>query len=329
MSDGAKEATSATTPTPPRSSLRQGGNGRARPAKTRNGEAGSRVVKGMRWLHVVFVVRLLGQATPDGGAIMTETAENMDKALDARRQYIYQQKVRASLVRSNGHMARREKREYDVTPAPGATEKKLVRLEGEYFKGKETIRYSQLGFKHKGMDIDGELMEELIDELVSARKSRDGIPKSLFPLSVAKLPNYKFTFHETQALRGRPAHHITFEPARKETCVVIGGDDDECAAPWKGDAWIDAEDLQPVQMQTQLAFAIPRAVRVLLGTNLRQTGFAVSYRRLAPGVWFPVSYGAEFRIDVLFGYKRTITLSMENSDFRRTNAESKIQFHPE
>ena len=48
----------------------------------------------------------------------------------------------------------------------------------------------------------------------------------------------------------------------------------------------------------------PLLVRVVPGGNIRQTGFAVSYQRVAENVWFPVSYGSEFRLDVLFGYKR-------------------------
>ena len=48
----------------------------------------------------------------------------------------------------------------------------------------------------------------------------------------------------------------------------------------------------------------PLLVRGVPGGNIRQTGFAVSYQRVAENVWFPVSYGSEFRLDVLFGYKR-------------------------
>jgi hypothetical protein len=68
-------------------------------------------------------------------------------------------------------------------------------------------------------------------------------------------------------------------------------------------------------------------VRAVFGSNLRQSGFAVTYQRLAENVWFPVSYGTEFRLDVLFGYKRVITLSLESVNFKRTEADTSIEFH--
>ena len=63
-----------------------------------------------------------------------------------------------------------------------------------------------------------------------------------------------------------------------------------------------------------------------MGINLRQLGFSLNYQRVSDGVWFPATYGTEFRITVFWGYKRTITLSMENTDFRKTDAQSTVQF---
>ena len=73
---------------------------------------------------------------------------------------------------------------------------------------------------------------------------------------------------------------------------------------------------------------MPWGVKVFLGTNLRQTGFSVSYVRVDSGVWFPATYGTEFRLDLLFGYHRVITLAMDSNDFRKTGAESEITFQP-
>jgi hypothetical protein len=72
---------------------------------------------------------------------------------------------------------------------------------------------------------------------------------------------------------------------------------------------------------------VPWAVRTFLGTNLRQTGFAITYLRVADGVWFPATYGTEFEVDVLFFYKRTIAMNMESGDFQRTDATSKIEYN--
>jgi hypothetical protein len=90
--------------------------------------------------------------------------------------------------------------------------------------------------------------------------------------------------------------------------------------------WIDEEDYQPTRIDTKLAKGIPWGIRVFMGINIRQLGFSLTYERVAPGVWFPATYGTEFRVQVFWGYKRTVTLSMENTDFRKTDAESTVQF---
>jgi hypothetical protein len=43
-------------------------------------------------------------------------------------------------------------------------------------------------------------------------------------------------------------------------------------------------------------------------------------------VYFPVSYGGEFDLKVVFFYKRVLTISLENMDFRRTQADSRITY---
>jgi hypothetical protein len=47
---------------------------------------------------------------------------------------------------------------------------------------------------------------------------------------------------------------------------------------------------------------------------------------VAENVWFPVSYGTEFRFNVPWGYKRTVTLSLVSSDFQKASAASKIEY---
>lgn len=269
----------------------------------------------------------------DPGEIMEKMAARMEAALDARRQYVYRQSVRARILKTNGQRAREEKREYTATPGPERTEKHLDSLAGEYHKSKkEIIRYDQPGFKKEGLDIDGEVMEDLVKSLVDSRKSRDGIPHSAFPLRTKDLPGYKFTYLAAAEVQGRPVHRIGFEPRKKENCLVLGDDDDEgddeddCTTAWKGEAWVDTEDLQPVRLFSDSTFRMPRAVKMFLGTNLQQVGFNVNYVRVAPGVWFPSSYGSEFRVDVLFKYKRVITLSLESKEFQKAGADSTIRY---
>lgn len=275
-----------------------------------------------------FIIQAAVAAADDNpAAIMAKAAANVEKAVDSRRQFVYRQFIVSSLVRSNGKIARKENREYEVFPTESSTEKKLVSLRGEVRRGKKITPYTEVGFKDKSFDIDGDLIRELTDELVDAKDSRDGIPPSLFPLRAADLPGYRFTLLEEVEYQGRRTYKVRFEPAMKRTCINIGGDDDECDGPsWKGEAWIDRDDLQPVRIFTQQAFQIPWGIKVFLGTNVRQSGFAVSYQRVADNVWFPVSYGTEFRLNVLFGYKRTITLSLVSSGFQKTDVSSRIKY---
>ena len=273
---------------------------------------------------------------PDALAIMQKMAAKSEASLEARRQYVYKQRVSARLVRTNGQVARAEKREYTAAPGAERTEKTLVSLAGEYHKSKkEIIRYDKPGFEKGGMDIDGGLMEDLIDDLANDAKSRDGIPASVFPFRARDLKFFKFTYSGVTEVKGRKAHRIAFEPvAKKSNCLNFGGDEDDkedrsCSSrPWKGEVVVDAEEHQPVRMFTDLTFKMPWVAKVFFGTNIRQTGFSVSYARLAPDVWFPATYGTEFRLDLLFGYKRTITLAMDSSDFQRTETKSEITFAP-
>src|SRR5262249_36652317 len=142
-------------------------------------------------------------------------------------------------------------------------------------------------------------------------------PHTLFPLASKDLQYYKFTMKGRTEVQGRPAYQVGFEPAIRELCVGIGAKDKCMSRPWKGEAWVDAAEFQPVRIVTELATQIPWGVRVFLGTNLRQTGFSITYRRVAENMWFPATYGTEFRLNVLWGYRRTVTLSVESSEFQK------------
>ena len=247
--------------------------------------------------------------------IMAKVAANMERAAAGRQQFVYSQTVRSRFIRTNGNVARQETRIYSVVPLPGATEKKLVSVAGEIHQGRNIMKYTDPKTRGKGLDIDGELLDGLTKDLVDDKDSRDGIPKSLFPLGAEALANYDFRLIDTKDYKGRLTHHLTFQPKK-------GSRD----SPWKGDAYIDAAEYQPVNIATGLNFKMPLFVRVVFGSNIRQTGFAVTYQRVAENVWFPVSYGTEFRLDVLFGYKRVITMALTSSGFKRTAADSNIQF---
>ena len=282
----------------------------------------------MKALLLCLAFPAFAQTGDDAPAIMEKMAANMEKAAEGRRQYLYQQSIKGSILRTDGNFSRKESREYTVTPQPAGTEKKLVSLKGEYRKGKQTIAYTEPGFKYKDEDIDGELLSDLIDDLTDDKDSRDGISESLFPLRTKDLSSYRFTMKRRTEYKGRPAYDITFEPLPShDVCIHVGDEGHDCEdRPWKGEVWIDAEDMQPVRIDTALGRKIPWVVRSVLGTNLKQLGFSVAYTRVAEGIWFPSTYGTEFRVDLLWFYKRTIALSLTNSGFQRTQANSTITY---
>jgi len=267
-------------------------------------------------MAVITAGAAMAQA-PDVAAIMARVGENQERASQLRREFTFHQKQLLRMNRGNGKVAREEKREYDVTPGADRVDKELIRFEGRYeYKGKY-IDYDRPGYTYKEMDIDGELIDDLSNDLTSDRHSRDGISCDLFPLTAAQQHKYKFRLLRTENYRGREVYRVAFEPKPKQ-------DFDDAA--WKGEALIDAAEYQPVSVHTKLAVKIPLAVKTLLGTDIKGLGFAITYQKFDEGVWFPVSYGGEFEIRAVFFYKRMISVNMVNSSFRRANVSSNVTY---
>lgn len=247
--------------------------------------------------------------------ILARLAANQERAIEARARVVYQQKTRSRLLRGGGKLAREEWREYTVTPTPDGTTKERVSFRGQYERGGKLHPYDDPKFRHKDVDLDGEILEDLTDDLVNDRKSRDGLSTDLFPLTRAEQRHYTFQFKGTRKVAGRDAWIVAFEPRKEEE-----------GRPWSGEVAIDPEACQPLLVTTKLGKIIPGWVRVVFGINLKQLGFSVTYREVAPELWFPATYGSEFFLRVFFGYARTITMSLENSDFRFASADSTITY---
>jgi hypothetical protein len=222
-------------------------------------------------------------------------------------------------MRGNGKIAREEIREYVVTPTEKGTNKELVRFEGGYEKDGKMIPYSAPGFEYKDVDIDGELIDELAEDLANDDHSRDGIAAELFPLTTLEQRKYSFALKGTREFRGRPVYRIVFEPRSKSW-------DEDDGTPWAGEILVDREDYQPVSVNTHLARGLPIAVRTLLGTNLKGLGFQLRYERFDEGLWFPVSYGTEFEVKALFFYKRLIAISLSNKGFQRAQVAARVTY---
>lgn len=253
-------------------------------------------------------------AQPTVDEIMAKVAENQARALEARSSFLYHQRILARFHRTNGKLAREERREYEVLPSAKGTGKKLARCEGRYETKGKFVSFTEPGHTYKGMDLDGEIMDDFIDDM-TGDDSRDGIGTDLFPLTAEEQRKYRFTLKNRETYRGAEAWRVAFAPRPGEQDVA-----------WKGEALIDAREFQPIMVTTRFATRIPLAVKVLLGIDIQGLGFSVTYRKFDEGVWFPVSYGGEFKLKALFLYKRNMSISMVNDGFRRAEVTSRIAY---
>jgi opacity protein-like surface antigen len=255
--------------------------------------------------------------TPDVQTIMQNVGRNQAQAVALRQEFTFHQRQLLKMNRGNGKVAREEHREYEITPKGHGVAKELLRFEGKYeYKGKY-VSYDRPGYNYKDMDIDGDLIDDLSDDMTNDKGSRDGIGANLFPLTTEEQHKYNFKLLAAEKYRGRDVYRVGFEPKPHQ-------DFDEAA--WKGEAMIDAAEFQPVSVHSKLALKIPKAVKVLLGTDINGLGFAVTYQKFEDGVWFPVSYGGEFEVRAVFFYKRTISVNMTNTDFHRTDVKSNVTY---
>ena len=244
-------------------------------------------------------------------AIMARVAANQDRSEALRKQYVYRQHIHILTHKPGGKLMREETADYDMLPTQDGTEKTLTLLTGRYW--------------HKGMyeqftgepapeadSIDGDLIEDFRDDL-SNDKTKDGLGRNLFPLTTEEQKDYAFKLLGKETLQGRAVYHIRFWPKDKDEIT------------WAGEAYIDAEEFEPVQVFTKLSRRIPFMVRTLLGTDVPGIGFNVVYHRQPDGVWFPASFGTEFRIRAVFFINRQVSVSLENSAFEHTHVESKMK----
>lgn len=160
--------------------------------------------------------------------------------------------------------------------------------------------------------IDGSLAHGFRDTLND--DSKDGLGKDLFPLTTEGQKDLSFQLEGEKVVSGRKTYRIQFGPANPREIN------------WAGEALIDEAELQPVSVYTQLSRRIPLAIRTLLGTDLPGLGFNTQYTRVDNNIWFPVSFGTEFRLHAVFFLNRIITVSMESKGFRRASVTSGIKY---
>lgn len=243
--------------------------------------------------------------------IMSRVAANQDHSEELRKQYIYKQHIHILSHKPHGRLLREETTDYDVVPVPDGTTKALKLLTGRYWhQGKyETFQGEPAPDEDS---LDGGLIKDFRDDL-SNEKTKDGLAKDLFPLTSEEQKTYDFKLLGEEIQAGRSVYHIGFRPK------------DSSEITWAGEAYIDALEFQPIRVFTKLSRRIPFAVRMFVGTDLPGIGFNVVYQREEEGVWFPKTFGTEFRIHVLFFINREVSIALENSGFERTHVQSQIK----
>ena len=268
-------------------------------------------------------------------AIMARVAANQDASQSDRAHFVYVQ--HAHIASRKGKTVRcEETTDIRITPTGDTSTRQLLKLDGRLLKKGSYITYTTIPrpIDHNDPNItlkddeddsmDQDLVENMRDNL-TASHSKDGISPNLFPLTSKEQAAYKYQLLGREPMNGRDCFHIAFTP--KDTSDF----------GWKGDTYIDATAFQPVLIRTAMSRKIPLAVRMLLGTNVPGLGFTIIYapQPASPqptgqpdAVWFPVSFGTEFKLHVLFFLNREITFTADNRDFEKTHVNSRIVDHP-
>jgi len=263
--------------------------------------------------------------------IMARVAANQDRSEALRNEYVYKQHIHIVSHKPKSRIMREETADYDVVPLPDGPQKQLKLLTGRYWnKGKyvdfqgdpvpeagstdaDLINNLRKGEPLPGTSTDANLIHSLHNYL-SNDNSKDGLARALFPLTSEEQQDYEFKLLGQEAEAGRNVYHIAFTPK----------DNDKEELTWTGEAFIDAAEFQPVRVFTKMSQRIPLLVRTTW-FDLPGLGFNVVYKRLEDGVWFPSSFGTEFRMHVgpMFFTNRDISISLKNSGFEHAHVGNK------
>lgn len=259
------------------------------------------------WLAAATVLAADRKIT--AGEIMARVTENQERAVEARKAFVFTQLVRSRVFKDRTKLRHELLRRYLVTPTADGLERELVEESGKQFVHGELAEYGDFGEAEQNWDTD--LAEELADNFFD-ESSRDGMDEDLFPLTSQGLADVDVRLEGVEEYRDREVYKIVFEPREKFA--------------FEGEALIDAEEFQPVLVTSYLSDEIPRWIRWVWGVDVKQLGFKVSYEKFDDGIWFPTSYGGELRIRLFHFYKRTASVAHLLEDFRRTSVSSAVSF---
>ncbi len=278
---------------------------------------------------------------------MARVAGNQDRAEAARTRLVYVQHARVQSRKGDAVMCE-ETTDTRVIPSATGQAQTLLAISGHVREGKRVIHYTAMpraatasdrknaqteaakgddvnvnvGDKEIVLDSDAgnapvavndtdvDLVEGMRTHFTSDKNSKDGVRAGLFPLTSAQQKDMAFQLKGREMKNGRETYHVVFRPRDKNDYG------------WKGDAWIDTSAFEPAVVRTALSRSLPLGVRALLGTNLPGLGFTAVYAPQPGDVWFPSSFGTEFKIKVLFVFHRDIVVSVENRAFEQTHVNA-------
>ena len=272
-------------------------------------------------IALLLALALAQAPLPQADEIMLRVAANQDRAEALRAKWIYHQQLHVRSTGSDHKLHREEASEFNVVPGPGGTTRNVVVISGRYLHKGKYVEYRQTtAAKLEGEDA--EEIEEVRKQLTGDEGARDGLSRKLFPLTAPEIVRYNFTLRGVEDFRGTPVYRLDFEPRPTPGHIDL----DTSEGPWAGTVLISRDDFEPVLVTTRNYHRVPVAMKILMGVDVKGLGYSVQYQKVADGVWFPVSYGTEYSVRVLFGWSRTITASLTNSEFRKATVDSKALF---
>ncbi len=257
-------------------------------------------------LVALCAARAEGPLTAD--EIMARVAANQDRAIEMRSHFVYKQHTHTVSRKTNGKLMREETQDFDVFPNASGTEKKLESITGRYWHGGKYVEYHAIPIPDAD-SVDASLTHEMMED----SRGKDGLMSHLFPLTTEQQKDYEFRLLGEETFQRQQVYRVRFVPKDKKDF------------DWTGEAYINAAEFQPVYVFTKPSRKMPFFVKSVLGVDLPGIGFNVQYAREEQDVWFPESFGTEFQINLFHFFRRTVTLSLKNSEFKKTHVDTRIE----
>lgn len=255
------------------------------------------------------------------GEIMQRVIENQTRAQEARKQWVYTQVVFARSTQRDKALVREETRTYRVLPSATSNKREPLAVTGQRRVKGKLVTYDGPLSSDEGDNIDGwvsDVTESTRDDDEKKGGFRDAFGLNVFPLAGDKLKGYRFTRKSDAEFRGHSVYAVEYKPLKNGKYDYVGD-------PWEGEVLVEKASFQPVFISSFLEFKMPMAVKILLGTNIRDLGFKIEYDKFGE-VWFPVKGSGEFKLDAVWFFKRNGSYSMKCYDFKKGSAESSITF---